>query len=161
GRALDLVGRLKSGVTVAQARAEMAAIGEALAREYPEENSGFSVVVSPLHEALLGSRRPALVVLSGAVALLLLIACANTANLLLARGASRRRELSVRAALGAGRGRLVRQLLGEAAALGLVGGAGGLVVASGLLEVIRRMVGGTVPRIAEAHLDGRAIAFAA
>jgi len=161
GRALDLVGRLRPGVTAAQARDEMAAIGEALAREYPEENGGFSVVVSPLHEALLGSRRPALLVLAGAVGLLLFIACANAANLLLARGASRRRELSVRAALGAGRGRLVRQLLAEAAALGLVGGAGGLAVASGLLAAIRSMVGETVPRIASARLDGRAIAFAA
>ena len=161
GRALDLVGRLRPGVTAAQARAEMAAIGEALAREYPEEDGGFSVVVSPLHEALLGSRRPALIVLAGAVGLLLLIACANTANLLLARGTARRRELSVRAALGASRGRLVRQLLGEAAALGLVGGAGGLAVASGLLAAIRGMIGATVPRIASARLDGRAIAFAA
>ncbi|HEY7114765.1 MAG TPA: ADOP family duplicated permease [Thermoanaerobaculia bacterium] len=160
GRALDLAGRLRPGVTIAQARDEMAAIGNALAREYPEEDGGFSVVVAPLHESLLGSRRPALLVLAGAVGLLLLIACANTANLLLARGASRRRELSVRAALGAGRGRLVRQLLAEAAALGLVGGAGGLAVASGLFSAIRAMVGGTVPRIADTHLDGRAMAFA-
>jgi putative ABC transport system permease protein len=161
GRALDVVGRLRPGVTFAAARGEMESIGRALEREYPEENAGFSIVVWPLHEALLGGRWPALLMLSGAVALLLLIACANTANLLLARGASRRQELAVRAALGAGRRRLGQQLLAEAFALALIGAAGGLAVGSALLEAIRRIAAGSVPRIEAASLDGRAILFTA
>ena len=160
GRAVDVVGRLRPGVSLAAARGDLGAIGEALAREYPEDDAAFSVVVTPLHESLFGARRPALAVLSGAVALLLLIACANTANLLLVRGAGRRRELAVRVALGAGRGRLARQLLAEAAALALVGGAGGLAVASGLLAAIRAALTGTVERIGSATLDPRALAFA-
>ncbi len=160
GRPIDVVGRLAPGVSLAAARGEMDSIGRALAREYPEEETGFSVVVVPLHDALLGGRRPALLVLSGAVGLLLLIACANTANLLLARGASRRRELAVRAALGARRGRLAGQLLAEAAALALVGGAAGLAVASALLSGIRRMVGDALPRLDAAGFDGRTALFA-
>ena len=160
GRALDAVGRLKPGVTVGGAAAEMEAIGQALAREYPEENAGFSVQVRPLREALVGYRRSALLVFCGAVVLLLLIACANTANLLLARGASRRRELAVRAALGASRARLARQLLAEAGALALVGGAGGLAVAEFLLAAIQKMASGSVPRIETAALDARSVLFA-
>ncbi|HSP93515.1 MAG TPA: ABC transporter permease [Thermoanaerobaculia bacterium] len=160
GRAVDVVGRLAPGVTLAAARRDMESIGRALASEYPEENTGFSIAVQPLQESLVGGRRPALLVLSGAVALLLLIACANTANLLLTRGASRRHELAVRAALGAGRGRLARQLFAEASALASIGGAGGLAAGSFLLAAIRRLAAGSVPRIETATLDGRAFLFA-
>ncbi|HEY6146304.1 MAG TPA: FtsX-like permease family protein, partial [Thermoanaerobaculia bacterium] len=142
------------------ARADMDAIGRSLAAEYPDENGGFSVVVVPLHESMFGSRRPALLVLSGAVALLLLIACANTANLLLARGASRRRELAVRAALGAGQGRLARQLLAEGCGLALLGGAGGVLFAGVLLDAIRRFAAGSVPRLETSALDARLLFFA-
>jgi predicted permease len=160
GRAVDVVGRLAPGVTLMAARRDMESIGRALASEYPEENGGFSIAVQPLQESLVGGGRPALLVLSGAVALLLLIACANTANLLLTRGASRRHELAVRAALGAGRGRLGRQLFAEAAALASIGGAGGLAAGSFLLGGIRRLAAGSVPRIETAALDGRAFLFA-
>ncbi len=160
GRALDAVGRLKPGVTLGAAAGEMEAIGKVLALEYPEENAGFSVRVRPLREALVGYRRAALSVFCGAVVLLLLIACANTANLLLARGASRRRELAVRIALGAARRRLVRQLVAEACALALVGGAAGWAVAGLLLTAIQKMAAGSVARIQTAALDGRAVLFA-
>src|SRR5437762_7452259 len=157
GRAVDVFGRLSPAVTLGDARGEMLSIGRALAREHPEENGGFSIVVRPLTESLLGGRRPALLLLSCGVALLLLIACANTGNLLLARGASRRRELSVRVALGAGRRRLAGQLLAEGCALALLGGAGGLAVASGLLDGIRRLAPGSMPRIETIQLDVRAV----
>jgi putative ABC transport system permease protein len=138
----------------------MESVGRGLASEYPDENTGFSIAVEPLQESLVGARRPALLVLSGAVVILLLIACANTANLLLTRGASRRHELAVRAALGAGRGRLGRQLFAEAAALAAIGGTAGLAAGSFLLGAIRRLAAGSVPRIETAGLDGRAFLFA-
>ena len=160
GRALDVVGRLRPGVSLAAARSEMTSIGRVLESQYPEADRGFSVAVAPLHESLAGGRRRPLAVLFAAVGLLLLIACANIANLLLARGAARRRELAVRAALGASRGRLVRQLLGESTLLAFAGGAAGLAAASGLLSLIHRIAGDSMPLVAAASLDVRAAAFA-
>ncbi len=126
---LNIVGRLKDGVTTRAASADMSAVMGELAREYPPTNNGRDSQVIPLRDQLIGSVRPLVLLLYGAVAVMLLVACANVANLLLMRGADRRRELAVRIALGAGRGRLVRQLMTESLMLAVAGGAAGLVVA--------------------------------
>ncbi|MFL6514431.1 MAG: ABC transporter permease [Chthoniobacterales bacterium] len=127
---LDVWGRLKPGVSVHQARTEMSAIASRLESEYPNDNKDVGIVVAGLHEEAVGSLRSALVVLMAAVAFLLLIGCVNVANLLLARAAARDREIAIRFALGASRGRLVRQLLTESVLLGLIGGAAGVVFAA-------------------------------
>ena len=161
GRAVDVVGRLAPGATTGSARGDMASIARALAREYPEADAGFSIAVVPLHESLFGGRRPALAMLFGAVGLLLVIACANTANLLIARTAARRHELAVRAALGASRARLARQLLAEAAVLAALAGTAGVLMAGALLEAIRAIAGSGVAAIDSARLDARVAGFAA
>ena len=126
---LNIVARLKDGATLHTASADMSSIMAQLAREYPPTNNGRDGQVIPLRDQLIGSVRPLVLLLYGAVAVMLLVACANVANLLLMRGADRRREVAVRIALGAGRGRLVRQLMTESLMLAVVGGAAGLVVA--------------------------------
>lgn len=126
GRSLVVFGRLKPGVTVAQAQADMTRVAGDLARLFPDVNTGWTARVVPLQEQMVGAVRPALLVLFGAVALVLLVACANVANLLLVRATARQREMAVRAALGANHRRLVRQLLVESLALSATGGALGL-----------------------------------
>jgi putative ABC transport system permease protein len=136
GRYLSVVGKLKPSVSIDAAKAQMASIAASLATELPEFDTGWSAKVVPLRDELSGELRPALLVLSGAVAFVLLIACANVANLLLARGAARQREVAIRVALGAARRRIVRQLLTESLVLGAAGGAAGLLVAQWSLALL-------------------------
>lgn len=153
----SVVGRLKPGVTLAAATAEGNAIGAGLRKQYgPDEEMARASLV-PLQEDLTGDNKPALLVLLGAVSLLLLIACANVANILLARGATRQTEIAIRGALGAGRARLLRQLLTESLTLGFAGGALGVVVAYLALIPLRALL----PAIAGSHLDARVLAFTA
>ena len=121
--------RLRDGVSFEQAESDMKNIAAALEKEFPERDAGWSITLVPVHEQMVDQIRPALRVLGGAVGLVLLIACVNVANLLLARGAVRARELGLRAALGAKRGRLIRQLITESLLLGSLGGIAGLALA--------------------------------
>jgi ABC-type antimicrobial peptide transport system permease subunit len=141
--------RLKPGVSLAQAQAEMDAISQRLEREYPQANTGWGATVVPLQELIVGDIRTTLVMLLAAVALVLLIACANVGNLLFARGLGRRKELAIRSALGAGRGRVFQQLLTEALVLATAGGAAGLLFARASLAASATLLADQVPRAEE------------
>jgi putative ABC transport system permease protein len=162
GRWLTVVGRLAAGTTAPQAQAEMDHIVSWLTKKYPEMDTGWGARVVPMHEQMTGSIRRALLTLLGAVGLVLLIACVNVANLLLARGASRRREIAVRVALGAGRMRVVTGLLAESIVLALAGGFGGLGLAALGLRGLRHLADrtGAIPRLDAVDLDLRVIAVA-
>ena len=154
------IGRLAAGVSVPAAHAELAAIAQRLEQEYPNSNAGKSTVVVPLQEFIVGDTRQTLLLLLGAVALVLLIACANVANLLLARSTGRGREMVVRAAVGAGRGRLVRQLLTESAVLSVAAALAGLWLARlGVLALVA-LAPADLPRLDEIHVDATALGFA-
>ncbi len=163
-RMLDAIGRLKTGVTAEQARMQTDLVAGELARQYPDQRRNLATTwVEPELERVAGSSRKALWILLGAVGLVLLIACANVANLLLARSTERSREFVLRAALGASRLALMRQLLIESLALGLIATAGGILLAwiaiHGLLPLVGDRI--PVPRIAQAGIDGRVLAFSA
>jgi putative ABC transport system permease protein len=158
---LSVVGRLKPGVSESRAQSDMDAIGRRLAAGYPATNAGVGVKVISLHDQLVGGIRPALVVFSAAVGLVLLIACANVANLLLARATARDREMAVRAALGAARARLVRQMLTESLVLAVTGGMLGLVLAWWGVQALKAAAPPTLPRLDEIGLDPVALGFTA
>ena len=156
----NVIGRLAPGVSIEQARAEFDALSRQLAREYPQTNTHVAAQVVPLRDHLVGSLRDVLPLMLGAAAILLLVACANVANLLLARGVGRGREFAVRQALGASRGRLVRQMLAESLVLAAVGGAAGLALARWTLDAIAGLRPLDVARIDQIPIDVRAAAIA-
>jgi putative ABC transport system permease protein len=161
-RMMKIFGRLKPGVTVAQASADAATIAAGLKVAYPKsypENAGFTSAATPLQQELTKDARPTLLLLLGAAAFVLLIACANVANLTLARMARRERELAVRSALGAGRSRILRQLLTESFLMAFAGGVLGLLLAYGSLALLTDFVGRLTPRAREIHIDSEVLLF--
>jgi putative ABC transport system permease protein len=155
---LRLVGRLRPGATIAQAQRHMDDIARSLEATYPE-NKGWHLRLASYGDVVVGGARPVLLVLMGAVGAVLLIACGNVASLLLARATARSGEMAVRVALGAGSGRLVRQLLTESLLLGIVAGVVGLALSVALLAGLRAVGEGMLPRLAEVELDSVAVAF--
>ena len=159
-RFLNVVGRLKPGVTIQQAQSEMSLINERLAQSYVESNRGWNVKLTKLHDRLVGKLRASLWILLGAVTLVLLIACANVANLQLARATYRQREIAVRTALGASRFRIVRQLLTESVLLSIVSGAVGLALSIWLTKLLVSISPPNSPRFEEIGMDFRVFGFA-
>src|SRR5579872_3013342 len=168
---LRVIARLKDGVSLDQARAEFVTIAKRLEKAYPDLDKDESAAVNPMLEDVVGQVRPAMLVLLAAVVFVLLIACANVANLLLAKAAARQREISIRASLGAGRGRIVRQMLTESVTLALCGGIVGLLLAFGLYRALIALAPATtgaaaipaaaasIPRLNEAALNWPVVAF--
>jgi putative ABC transport system permease protein len=161
GRYMSGIARLKPGVELAAAQAQLDTIASGLTTEFPEFDTGWGALLMPLHRELSGDLRPALLVLTGAVAFVLLIACANVANLLLARGATRQREMAIRTALGAGRNRVIRQLLTESLVLCVLGGGLGLLVAQWGLALLLAISPVSLSEIGSVHLSYPVLAFTA
>ena len=153
------IARLNPGVDLEQAKAAMALVADRLSHDFPRTNKDRVMTAIGLHDRIVRNIRPALLILLGAVTLVLLVACVNVANLLLARANGRTREVAVRAALGAGRGRLVQQFLAESVVLGLAGGVGGLVVAYWSTRALIALGPASIPRLAEVGVDWRVLAF--
>lgn len=158
-RYLNVITRLKPGVTLAQAQAQMNTINQRLAQSYVETNTGWTVQLTGLQDRLVGAMRSSLLILLGAVAFVLLIACANVANLLLARATVRQKEIAVRAALGASRWRIIRQLLTESVLLSLIGGGIGLLLSLWLTKLLIALSPPNSPRFDEIRPDARVFAF--
>ena len=156
---LNVVARLKSGATLQSATADMTTISARLAKQYPDANEKVGSVVVPIQDWITGSLKLPLLTLLGGVAFVLLIACANVANLLLVRGVAREGELAVRTALGAGRGRLIRQLVTESMVLSLIGGGAGFLLAIGGTRLLVAAAPPSIPRLDAIHVDGVVLAF--
>ncbi|HEX8032127.1 MAG TPA: ABC transporter permease [Vicinamibacterales bacterium] len=158
---LQVVGRMKAGVAVEAAQADLAAVADGLAREYPEFNNGRTVTLEPLHDSMIGSDlKTTSMLFLGVVGFVLLICCANVANLLLARATARSRELAVRSAIGAGRRRIIRQLLTESVVLSIIGGALGIAVGAAILQVAPVLIpDGLLPAAVTLSFDVRVVAF--
>ena len=156
---LAVIGRIAPGRSIDGARREMAQIAARLAESYPESNKDWTVTLVPLLDQIVGKLRPALVALMAAVVFVLLIACANVANLTLARGYARAREVAVRGALGAGRRRIATQMLTENVIVALFGGVAGVAIASLGVTLLRKIAPTTLPRLDDIGVDGRALAF--
>jgi predicted permease len=159
GMGIHGIGRLKPGVLVEQARADMDRVTRNLAVAFPDSDNGIGASIIPLRESMLGNVQPILLVLLGAVGFVLLIACVNVANLMLARSTARNREFAIRAALGAGQGRLVRQLLTESILLALAGGGLGLLLAQWATRAVLRVLPSELPRAAEIRTDTHVLLF--
>jgi putative ABC transport system permease protein len=159
-RVLAGIGRLKPGLSLAQARAEMNTLGARLAKDFPQEDSGLTFRIEPYRQFVVGDVKSPLLILFGAVGLVLLIACANIAHLLLSRATSRQREIAVRIALGAGRARIIRQLLTESALLGALGGVAGMLLAAWGVWGLRPFLPSAVTQISSIHIGGSVLAFA-
>ncbi len=155
---LRVVARLKDGVDLERARDDLGAIARRLEQQFPDSNAGWGVLIRPMLDAVVGETRPALLMLLGAAGFVLFIACANVANMLLARATARQKEIALRTALGAGRWRVVRQLLTESAILGIAGGGAGLLLAAWGVKLLPELAPG-LPRIDEVSLDGYALGF--
>jgi putative ABC transport system permease protein len=161
GRFMSAIARLKPGVAITEAQAQMDTIAAGLTKEFPQFNTGWGALLVPMHRELSGDVRPALLVLTGAVGFVLLIACANVANLLLARGATRQREIAIRSALGAGRIRVIRQLLTESLVLCVLGGAFGLLVAQWGLALLLSISPVSLADLGPVELSYPVLAFTA
>jgi putative ABC transport system permease protein len=156
----QVIARLREGVTVEQAQAELAAISTRLEEAYPKDNAGWGATAIPLDEVIVGDTRASLIVLLAAVALVLLIACANVGNLLFARALARRKEIAIRSALGAGRGRVFQQLLAESLVLAAAGGFAGLMLSHLALDAASTLLADQLPRADEIAIDMRVVLFA-
>ncbi len=154
-----VIARLKPGVALPAAQRDLATISARLEQELPAFNTGHSVRTRPLHEDVVGQVRRPLIVFMGAVAFILLLACANVAHLLLTRAAARQKELAVRTALGAGRGRLIRQLLTESVLLGVAGGVTGILLVAWVVDLLPKIATAGMPRMDELKIDGRVLAI--
>jgi putative ABC transport system permease protein len=159
-RVWSAIARLNSGIDVKQAQTRLSAISAQLARQFHETNKGWDVSLSPLHERLVREVKPSLLALLGAVGFVLLIACANVANLLLARSAARQKEIAIRAAMGASRTRVLRQMLTESVLLSAIGGIAGLLLSLWLTEVLLAMVPEGASRFEQVGIDYRVLTFA-
>jgi len=155
------IARLKTNVTLAQARAEMSTIARRLYQKYPDTNIALDAVVNPMHEQLVSQARPALLTLLGAVIFVLLIACGNIANLMLTRATARRRELSIRISLGASDWQIIRQLIIEGLLLSIMGAIAGVALAYALLPSLIRLAGNSLPTNADVHIDLHVLLFTA